>query len=339
MGDHEMQMHSPMSQASLQPEHHPPPKSIPRRVLYFFGTSEGVSLICVIVYFIVGAVYYTQAQNFTLLNALYFALGLATTVGFSDPSMDYHTSDGGKVFTAFYAIAALALVWVALLLLIRWFLQRREAWFNSVMKHTLSKVVSKKLTRQLTQHLSHQLERFGLLQRSWLYLKDSLVLQNALVTFCLIVLGIGVITHTESTTFVNSFHWVISCATTTGFDNYTVNSNSGRIFVLFWLIPMVASMASLMAALGQWILHTQYREIELFFHKELSNELLKRFDSNRDQCISREEWLAATLVAMGKVDVHDVDLIMSHFERLDTERQGILHLNDKGEIVSGGAAR
>jgi hypothetical protein len=73
-------------------DHPPPPRSPAKRFFFFFfATSEasslgrqirlsymaqGIAILSVIIYFIVGAVYYTQAQNFTLLNALYFCLGI-----------------------------------------------------------------------------------------------------------------------------------------------------------------------------------------------------------------------------------------------------------------------
>jgi hypothetical protein len=46
--------------------------------------------------------------------------------------MAYSDPKGGKVFTAFFALVALVIVWVALLMLIRWFVRRREALFNQV---------------------------------------------------------------------------------------------------------------------------------------------------------------------------------------------------------------
>lgn len=42
-----------------------------------YGThAQGIAIISVVIYFIVGGIFYTQYTNFTLLNALYFSLGI-----------------------------------------------------------------------------------------------------------------------------------------------------------------------------------------------------------------------------------------------------------------------
>lgn len=302
----------------------PPPANPVLRLGYFFRSSEGIAILCVLVYFVVGAIYYTQAQGFTLLNALYYSLGIVTTVGFQDASMAFTDTSGGRVFTAFYAVGALVIVWVALLMLIRWFVRRREALFNQTVRKALHHFVSRKLTR----HISHQLDRFPRMMQAWAYVQDSVVTQNAMLVLALMVLGVGVVTKTERTTFVNAFHWVISVATTTGLDNTTVVSRDGRIFALFWVIPMVASMAGLLTAVGQWVLHIRYRDIEQFFAGVLTSELMKKFDRDHNNIITRDEWLVATLVAMGKVTEDEVGLVLSHFNDLDTDRDNLLQMKE-----------
>ena len=80
----------------------PPAQSRWRRMVKspLFKAAVGLLL-----YFIVGAVYYTQAQGWTLAFSLYFAVVVVTTIGYGDQNPPIE-SDGAQLFTTVYILFA-----------------------------------------------------------------------------------------------------------------------------------------------------------------------------------------------------------------------------------------
>ena len=64
-------------------------------------------LIAATVLLVVGAVFYTRVEHWTVLNAVYFCVVTLGTVGYGDITP---TTDLGKLFTIFYIIVGLGIV-------------------------------------------------------------------------------------------------------------------------------------------------------------------------------------------------------------------------------------
>jgi voltage-gated potassium channel len=56
---------------------------------------------------LVGVVFYTQVEKWSILNALYFCVVTLATVGYGDITP---TTDAGKVFTIFYIVVGLSII-------------------------------------------------------------------------------------------------------------------------------------------------------------------------------------------------------------------------------------
>jgi len=64
-------------------------------------------LIAATLLLVVGAVFYTRVEHWTVLNAVYFCVVTLGTVGYGDITP---TTDLGKLFTIFYIIVGLGIV-------------------------------------------------------------------------------------------------------------------------------------------------------------------------------------------------------------------------------------
>ena len=73
----------------------------------------------IVLYFVVGVVYYTQfsvPDNFRAIDALYFCVVTITTVGYGDTNTEYDEdgSDRDMIFTSFFVLLGVGLVGAAL---------------------------------------------------------------------------------------------------------------------------------------------------------------------------------------------------------------------------------
>ena len=67
-------------------------------------------IVSVIVYYVIGARFYYETEDWTVIDSVYFVTVSVATIGYGD----YHpTSNSGRIFTAFFLVAGLVFVLTA----------------------------------------------------------------------------------------------------------------------------------------------------------------------------------------------------------------------------------
>ncbi len=89
-----------------------------------------------------------------------------------------------------------------------------------------------------------------------------------LVTFTLIVLGVGVVFYhyVEKFSWVNAYYFCVVSLTTVGYGDITPHTNAGKIFTTFYLMVGVAILGAFLNALmkrrGQKMANKQAKVVE-----------------------------------------------------------------------------
>jgi len=167
-------------------------------------------------------------------------------------------------------------------------------------------------------------------------LKRKMLIQGGIVTF-FVVLGMVVFHETENdddtgieVTWAQTFHFSIVTMSTVGYGDWAPVSRAGRVFGAFYILAGVSLLANFAGILVDHFI--KERELK-FSHKFLNNSLvtpkqLLQFDTNGDGSVDRYEYLVRSLVACRFVEEDKIDLIMTKFYNIDSDKSGTISLED-----------
>eukprot|EP00052_Salpingoeca_macrocollata_P029899 m.308961 g.308961 ORF g.308961 m.308961 type:complete len:554 (-) comp23029_c0_seq41:19-1680(-) len=288
------------------------------RRLWLLHGSVLRNLACVLCYLGVGALYYILDQDYTPLQFFQFAVSLLTTVGYGNQPLI--RTNGAYIFTMIYALVGLALVWSSLISLLDHLVARQRMKIRENGRDALVRYIKGDLAKGPRESAAGPQSKLATL-----YLRFELTIA-CLMFATMMVLGAGVATSTDNLEFIQGLYWAVISASTIGFGDIVLTSDSGMIFTVFWLVPAVLCTANLMLKVTRRIKRSE--ELEYVLPTKFSAALLREMDLNVDGVISPQDWLAAILVTMGRVSRGEVTMILQNFRALDKDQDGQLTLGD-----------
>lgn len=302
----------------------------------FEGSSRALKLcfLAILVYFAVAIVAFSEIfqPDWTFIDSLYFSVVTFTTVGYGGL---VPTSDGSKIFTSFFVFFGIIILGVALGIIGDRLVQAQESAVDAVKSSAESRVLDmfsedtspEQSERRASVSAASVIEEVEAERPLW---KDFCLFfcKEGPILIFILLLSI-VMGHQEGWSYVDTFYYAIITTTTVGYGDITPQTQSMRLFAVFFIPLSVAVLASILGRIAGFYMQRQAAKHEKnFLEKELTLADLAAMDADGDGSVSLDEFLSFMLVAMQKVDKEAVDGLIEIFKRLDADGSGTLQKAD-----------
>lgn len=122
---------------------------------------------------------------------------------------------------------------------------------------------------------------------------------------------------------------MVVTGTTVGFGDLGPTQVATRCICIVWIPLAVAVLGEFLGRIAGTYIDRQNDIVEAkFLQRAMTMADIRRMDTNHDNEVSPNEFLCYMLVALQKVEQHDVDDIMSLFHKLDANNNGVISKED-----------
>lgn len=215
-----------------------------------------VALFLVLSYIGVSILFYHFVEHWPVVDCIYFAMVIVTTVGYGDV---IPLSTAGKAFTIFFAFYGICTIGMALGRLARLFLERQKSIAKEATQKLLSNVDSanaaanamanpmqdKELSLAVPVVSNKEKKRQRKAPKWWrvLFSDSNKAILSALVPIAVSIGGGLIVGAIEGWPVLDCFYYSIITITTVGFGDLSPKSEGARIFAIFYLPLAVISVA------------------------------------------------------------------------------------------------
>jgi Ion channel len=282
----------------------------------------------VLVYYTLAVVGYSYVvASWSIVDSLYFATTLCTTIGFGDIApAELH----GRFFTmclAFYGIVILGIllgiIGESLVNLHSQSVQEQRNKAGAQVLHYL-----KDENRVPSEAANSLHERHEARERTLWEDVLSLAVSEAPILFFLGMVGIAV-GLVEGWSIMDSLYWLVISGTTVGLGDFHPNHTWVKLFCVAFLPFAVAVFGQLLGRIASIYMDRKRRSVEKeFLSQALTLCDLSTMDTDKNGLVDRAEFLSYMLVALQKVSKDDVSDIMDLFSQLDVDGTNYLNKDD-----------
>ena len=297
----------------------------------------------VVAYIAVGVMYYYFRTKFSFIDALYFCWVTFTTVGYGDHG-DFGTFYDEKgyahsdvaVFTSFYMLSGVLVMGIAATLylnlvskligkFVRLFNRKRKKYAKH---HRLEKILCGNMAMVERCRKGRSFDCNPEFVDIGVTMVSVLVILIAAATYY---------ASDQDLTFGQGFYFACSTATTVGYGDVSPSTLSGKIIALFLLPAGTVLTAKTLGDMSGLLFRIQSMKMESKVMKQFGSgihfqdfaDLKKQIGSDpQNPRITKNEFLLAMIMRLGRLRVSDKALIMGIYNDLDTDRSGDLDISD-----------
>ena len=233
--------------------------------------SSLLKLIGFPLYYLVGVLYYTKNEGWTVLQTTYFITVTITTCGYG---FFHPTSDASKVFTIFYIFFGLIIIITVVNDLACCVLSGAQ---ESVIRFTHRSIGSCLGMRD--GQMSDAAMRFYKVQYS------------LIAIFSMGLIGALFFSSNEDWTYIDAVYWTVCTMTTVGYGDLTIKYESSRVFAIFFIFGCVLIYATAAANLIEVYMETLNTAAAIIIDAE---------DLNKDEGKFSDEWVEKILPLGGE---------------------------------------
>lgn len=254
-----------------------------------------VALGLILAYYTFGVVYYSQTEDWTFVESIYFVTVTLTTVGYGDL---LPTTDASKLMTCGFVFFGIALVGTAL---------------GMIASHVIETLENLDGEEKDIDH-------------PWKTLLWALVYSSVGV-FSGAILYSAILSD-EDMTFLDGFYMAVITGTTVGYGDFSPSSTTGRVLAVFWILASVILTAHSIGSVANLYTETVRERIrKRRLERKLTLEDLQEF-GDENQCLGRMEFAMVKLKATQKISNADVAECNAVFDELDLTGDGKLDIHD-----------
>jgi len=308
-------------------------------------------LAIVIMFLVVGAIFYPLVEEWTVLDSLYFGVVTLTTIGYGDMGP---TTDSAKIFTAIYVFFGVAIV-ATLIGMATTFLieaaalraevekrEKREAGF----KDSDSDDSEEEEEEEEEEEGEGDIEEGSAVvlpiegddstsslqtnkKTCWsrCFKRLPFFFYEFLPAFVCCSVGIIVMMYAQDVSFADAFYWSIVTGTTVGYGDVSPLVPVTRGFALVYLFFSVVTMGKALSAFGS-LLEADDGHKESLLNRKLDEKFIISLDQDGTGEVSEFEYLSAMMVLLEYVQQDDIDNVMKAFRKLDIDGSGSLTVED-----------
>jgi len=292
-----------------------------------------------ILYFIIGVVFFSYILDtkWTIIESIYFSVVIFTTVGYGDVSAN--NTVGGEVFTMFFALYGIIILGVFLGILGEEWTEGQKRISDSIAKKTSDDYLTTLLAPDATEEGSDSLidatedkDANTKKSKSLLYDICQILKHHWISVVLLVVLGIPILLL-ENWGISSGIYWLVITGTTIGLgDVHPVNRWSKLICIFYIPFTVVLTGAFLGSVMGIYVGRRNDALEDKFLSRALCESALEKMDTNKDDKVTKDEFLIYMLKTLDMAEQEDIEKILSLFEKLDKDGSGNLSKEDIGFI-------
>jgi len=273
----------------------------------FSAWSTVIISILVFLHLALGTVTFSTMMNWTLLDAFYFSVVTATTVGYGD-----FVPAGGDI----HLLWGMCYIWLSIFVI--------SACIGLVSGLFLSHV-------EPSAHCIKSLDvsDVELMKCHSMCLKRRLARHGAFM-LALFLLGVGVMARLEPTWSLMENIFYITCTiSTVGYGVQTPSTSWARGFMAFYTLIGVFGTSSTIGRIYELLVDNRNEKRRLaFFGRKLNQQRISEMDIDEDGEVTELEYVCFMLTNTGLVNQEDIDFLRGKFVKLDTDGDRVLTASD-----------
>lgn len=296
----------------------------------FAKKSSRLAAICLaalIIYTVVGVLFYKEAESLSTFNALYFCVITFTTVGFGDfkPS-----SDESKIFTCIFVFCGLAVIVSMIAYLLEYLVEKREEHRKQMIQ------INFDMEDYVETCVHEESNSRDNPMRSMAFIRPFMTNIASDITRASLkiigILGVGTICYMhvfDHHSPVDALYLSSMTISTVGYGDIAPTNDFSRGFTIFYALIGTTLTASALSTFTGAISALQRGQLEEeVLSTALNLESLALMDSDRNNVVSKDEFVLYKLKVMGLVDNEVIRRAEAQFHRLDITGNGELTTDD-----------
>lgn len=260
------------------------------------------ALFGIVTHLLIGSVFLTIAEGWALIDALYFSIVVATTVGYGDITPKKSIS---KLFVGFYAIVSVAIIANMLQSLVARLTDAQKELASSARTAVL------RSSRASSTDISHTPETDLIVTTRLAAVRTRLRLFTTismLVGACLA--GVVLYRHLLNVPIIDAVYFIFISMTTVGLGDIHPLTPIGKLFSVIWLVIISLSFANILSQYAD--LRMKEREYDTacsILSSKMGDKMFNEIDDNNDGTLSEAEYLGYILCKLKKASPDDVSLV------------------------------
>ena len=278
-------------------------------------------------------------EKWSIVNSLYFATTVFTSVGYSDLCPQ---TRGGRLFTVFFALYGISILGIALGYIGRNLVEAEAGAVEAAEQrivdalrgrfHRHNDTVSTNATTISSFTVPGDNSTIPHVRPApkptLMTVLRHLVLTQAPNILLIVVLA-GIMGRHEGWGWWTSVYYAFITTTTVGLGDVAPVSQAARLFAVIFIPLSVAILGEILSVIGGFLVTKAAHKAEHeFLTREMTFEDLKTMDDNNDGQVSEVEFITHMLVTMDKVDQELIDELRELFVQLDAQSNGVLEPRD-----------
>jgi len=286
-----------------------------------FGASNSALKLCIlitVVYTVFGTIGFTFWDGWSVIDALYFVVVTITTCGYGDL---YPKDDIQRLYACFYVLIGVAVLGGYTLTVIS---ERLIETYASKIKQE-----NKSSNASFVKKFRNESETCGPAmaetEATESVANEMIEVFSHTAPFLLLMLVSALyIGYVEGWSIITSLYYCIVTSTTVGYGDVYPQTESMRLFAVFFIPFSVGTLATTFARLTSILISHKAANVEKEFLKRKMTETdFKRMDVDGDDRVSYEEFITFMLVSMGKVEHEDMIQLNVIYHQLSAGTGGI----------------
>lgn len=278
-------------------------------------------LLVVSVHIGFGVIVMCMLEAWSPLDALYFCVVTASTVGYGDL---VPTRPISKLFVSVFVLASVALIGSALSAVVDRFAITQQR-IGLTLQTRLSTARAAQSDEAGVKDVENGHGLVAELERGVVEARSRLLAGAALVAVSCVAGAVTYGVFLQKLSIIDIVYFITASLTTAGFGDIHPVSQIGKLFAVSWLIFASIGFANLV---GQYS-DLKALENEVITARELmsspmSETRYKEFDADADGVISEIEYIQYVLVKLGKVDAVELAAIRRRFRDIDVDGNGFI---------------
>ncbi len=253
---------------------------------------------------LVAALFMCVAESWSIVDGLYFATTVATTVGYGDLAP---ATRAGRVFVAVYALFCAARLGAA-----------------------LGRAVDAAASAVVRDGARDGGAEAGALRR-----------MRATAVFLCAVLLLGCLLYAQTLGLppLDALYFVAVSASTVGLGDLSPQSRAGRLFATMWLVFAALGLANMLSRYAEWRAAVARRQCIEALTGQFNERAFRAMDEDADNRLTQAEFLGYVFCKLGVVTRNEVRDILKRFDTIDANASGTIDLEEVMTIESEAARK
>jgi potassium channel subfamily K, other eukaryote len=315
----------------------PPPDASPARSDTLFHKKStrlaGICLVILVIYTTVSVIFYKNAESLSTFKALYFCVITFTTVGFGDfkPS-----SNESKIFTCLFVFCGLAVIASVIAYILEYLVEEREANRKYAIHKNFDVEddvdVNTLVNMEPIDRHSHDQKNAAPITIIPPYILEILSGMAHSSLKIIGIVGVGTLCYMyvfDNHSAVDALYLACMTVSTVGYGDIAPTNDMSRGFtIVYALVGTTLTAGALSSFTGALSALCKAKVEEEVMNATLNLENLAQMDSDRNNVVTKDEFVLYKLKVMGLVDNDVIQRAEAQFRKLDITGNGVLTAED-----------